>query len=119
MGLTFNTVTAISMVLAIGIAVDYSSHIAHSFLVLEGSRKERARGAMHHIGGEVLDGAFTTWLSIAVMGFAEHYVFRAFFRTFFTIVVVGLWHGLVLLPVVLRLIGPPHYLPSAHSDGCN
>lgn len=116
MGLTFNTVTAISMVLAIGIAVDYSSHIAHSFLVLEGSKRERARGALRHIGGEVIDGAFTTGLSIAVMGFAEHYVFKAFFKTFLTIVVAGLWHGLVLLPVVLSLIGPAHYLPHINSD---
>lgn len=56
-GLSFNTVTAINMVLAVGIAVDYSAHIAHSFLVMNGSRKERAKGALHHIGGEVLAGA--------------------------------------------------------------
>lgn len=98
--------TAINMVLAIGIAVDYSAHIAHSFLVLNGSRKERAQAALHHIGGEVLAGAFTTWLAVAVMGFARHYIFKTFFKMFFAIVVTGVWHGMVVLPIVLSFIGP-------------
>lgn len=104
--LTFNTVTAINMVLAIGIAVDYSAHICHSFLVLEGTRKERAEGALYRIGGEVLSGAFTTWLAIVVMSTAEHYIFQVFFKMFFAIIAAGAWHGLVLLPVVLRWLGP-------------
>lgn len=99
-------VTSICMIVSVGLAVDYSAHIAHSFLVLDGSRKDRARGALWHIGGEVCDGAFTTWLAIAVMCVAEHYVSRAFFKMFFAIVITGTWHGVVVLPVLLSIIGP-------------
>lgn len=105
-GLTLNLVTSICMVVSIGLAVDYSAHIAHSFLVLDGSRNDRAKGALRHIGGEVCAGAFTTWLAIAAMGVAEHYISRVFFKMFFAIVVTGVWHGIVVLPVILSAVGP-------------
>lgn len=68
MGLHFNMVTEICIVLAVGIAVDYSVHIAHSFLIHRGTRKERALGALQNIGGEVFCGSATSFL--AIMGIA-------------------------------------------------
>ncbi|GMH38064.1 hypothetical protein BSKO_05948 [Bryopsis sp. KO-2023] len=108
-GLQFNIVTSINIILAVGIAVDYSSHIAHSFLVATGTREERAQKALYHIGGEVFSGAFTTWVAVLGLGFASHYIFTVFFKMFFVIVVAGLWHGLIVLPVVLSLVGSSSY----------
>lgn len=105
----FNPVTAINLVLAVGIAVDYSAHIAHSFLIVNGDRVSRAREALEHIGGEVLSGAFTTWLGIVVMSAAEHYIFQSFFKMFFAIVVAGIWHGVIVLPVILSFVGSDPY----------
>lgn len=94
------------MVVSIGLAVDYSVHVAHSFLILDGSRKDRAKGALGHIGGEVCAGAFTTWLAISAMSIAEHYISQVFFKMFFAIVATGIWHGIVVLPIILSAIGP-------------
>lgn len=106
----FNPITAINLVLIVGIAVDYSAHIAHSFLMLDGDRLSRAKSALEHIGGEVLSGAFTTWLGIVCMVFAQHYFFKSFFKMFFAIIVIGAWNGLILLPVILSFIGAKPYL---------
>ena len=37
-GLTIDTVTCIQLVLAIGLAVDYSAHIGHTYMPVVGSR---------------------------------------------------------------------------------
>ena len=36
--LTIDTVTTIILVLAVGLSVDYASHIAHTFMVISGTR---------------------------------------------------------------------------------
>jgi len=38
-GLTYNAVTCLNIVFAVGIAVDYTMHITHSFLNATGTRQ--------------------------------------------------------------------------------
>ena len=38
-GLTIDIVTTMFLVLAIGLSVDYSSHIGHTFMITSGTRK--------------------------------------------------------------------------------
>ena len=106
-GLTFNTVTAILMVLAVGVAVDYSAHVAYSFLASKKATKTaRAADALYIIGAEVFAGGFTTLLAAIALAFGTHYIMDVFFEMMAAIVVLGLWHGLVVLPVLLSIIGP-------------
>ena len=106
-GYTFNIITSIVIVLAVGLSVDYSTHVVYSFLEAQGSdRHERVLTAMRHIGGTVLHGGITTWLSIAILASAEAYVFKVFFISFTTIAISALFYGLCLVPVILSLIGP-------------
>ena len=41
-GLTIDTVTTIILVLAVGLSVDYASHVAHTFMILPGTRYRKS-----------------------------------------------------------------------------
>ncbi|KAG2500557.1 hypothetical protein HYH03_001328 [Edaphochlamys debaryana] len=108
-GLTFNSVTCIVLVLAVGIAVDYSAHVMRAFLVSTGTRQERAHKVLIEIGGAVWNGAVTTFLAVLPMAVAKHYIFTTIFKMFAVLILLAIWHGLVLLPILLSWVGPPSY----------
>jgi len=84
--------------------VDYSAHIAHSFVVSNAdSPEERVIEALKTMGASVAMGGFSTFLGMLATAFASSEVFRIFFKMIFSIVVLGLLHGLLFLPVYLSL----------------
>ncbi|XP_063995288.1 NPC intracellular cholesterol transporter 1-like [Diachasmimorpha longicaudata] len=110
-GLSIDIVSCIGLELAVGLSVDYASHVAHAFLHSKApkdgeNRHMRAVNAVRHIGIAVLCGAGSMLLSQIPLIFSEAYVFKTFFKIFFLAITFGLWHGLVFLPVVLSTIGP-------------
>eukprot|EP00475_Leptophrys_vorax_P037780 TRINITY_DN6562_c0_g1_i1.p1 TRINITY_DN6562_c0_g1~~TRINITY_DN6562_c0_g1_i1.p1 ORF type:complete len:686 (+),score=19.97 TRINITY_DN6562_c0_g1_i1:208-2058(+) len=108
-GLGFNSVTSITVLLAIGIVVDYSAFTAFSFLSQIGTRHERAHKALAHLGVAVFNGGFFMFLAVLPLAISQSFVFQSFFKMFAMIVALGLWHGLLALPVILSLIGPPPF----------
>ena len=105
-GLTIDSVSIINLVLAVGLSVDYSSHIAHAFVVAKGTKQERADKALGEMGTAVVHGAASTFAAVLVLSSSQSYIFRAFFKQFFGICVFGAAHGLIFLPVLLSLVGP-------------
>ena len=104
--LTIETGAAILLTVAMGLAVDYSAHIAHFFMTQHGTRDKRVRATLSQMGPAVFNGGFSTFLAFALLATSESHVFLTFFKIFFLVVAFGLYHGLVVLPVVLSLIGP-------------
>merc|ERR550525_1946760 len=105
-GLTIDILSAVNIVLAIGLCVDYAVHIAHAFLTSEGTRQERANSAVRLIGLAVINGGVTTFLALFFCSFSSAHVFITFFKVFCLTVTFGLFHGLVLLPGLLSVLGP-------------
>ena len=118
-GLTFNSLTAINIVLAIGTSVDYSVHIGHAFLfesvpdklkkkhdTPEKIRLYKAKQAVSKMGSSVFHGGFSTFIALSVLSPSKTYIFVMFYRIWFGIILFGMANGFFLLPVLLSYIGP-------------
>ena len=112
-GVELNSVSVVCIVLAIGLAVDYSVHIACAFLTVKSTsneehsaRAQRAAFALWKMGAAVMNGGFSTFLAVLPLLFAQSYVFKVFFRMFFLIIFFGLWFGVLVVPIALSLAGP-------------
>lgn len=80
-GLTIDLVSCIGLELAIGLCVDYSTHVGHTFLtVLQGNREERVIKTVTSIGSAVLYGGMSTFIAVFMMSQSTAYTFQAFFK---------------------------------------
>jgi len=70
------------------------------------SREEKTKTALETIGASVLVGGLSTLLGVVPLGFSSSTIFFTVFVVFFGLVLLGLLHGLVLLPVLLSMMGP-------------
>jgi patched 1 len=56
----------------------------------------------------VIHGGLSTLLGIIMLAFSEFdFVIKYFFVVMTALIVIGLFNGLAMLPVMLSLIGPP------------
>nr|UZD10842.1 Niemann-Pick type C1 a [Mythimna separata] len=109
-GISLNAVSLVNLVMAVGIAVEFCSHVVHAFSVSGGgSRVVRAAEALTRMGSSVLSGiTHTKFGGIIVLGTAKSQIFQVvYFRMYLGIVVLGAAHGLIFLPVMLSYIGSP------------
>jgi predicted RND superfamily exporter protein len=108
-GLFIDNVSVIQTVIAIGLCVDYAAHVGHCFMLKAGTRDERVTQTLADVGAAVFNGGLSTFLAVLLLSGSKSYVFRVLFQQFFLTVVLGLGHGMILLPVLLSLCGPQCY----------
>eukprot|EP00927_Polykrikos_kofoidii_P043203 TRINITY_DN37265_c0_g1_i1.p1 TRINITY_DN37265_c0_g1~~TRINITY_DN37265_c0_g1_i1.p1 ORF type:complete len:923 (+),score=153.03 TRINITY_DN37265_c0_g1_i1:113-2881(+) len=114
-GLAVDSVSVIQLVISVGLSVDYAAHVGHNFMTQWGTRAERVTKTLGDVGAAVLCGGISTFLGVMLLAFSKSYVFRVLFQTFFLTVILGLAHGLVLLPALLMILGPASYTGKRNS----
>ncbi|XP_016424679.1 Niemann-Pick C1-like protein 1 [Sinocyclocheilus rhinocerous] len=108
-GIDFNAVSLINLVTAVGISVEFVSHLTRSFaLSIQPTKVERAKEATANMGSAVFAGvAMTNLPGIVVLALAKAQLIQIFFfRLNLVITLLGMAHGLIFLPVLLSFLGP-------------
>ncbi|XP_049554680.1 protein patched homolog 2 isoform X6 [Orcinus orca] len=108
LGIKLSAIPVVILVASVGIGVEFTVHVALGFLTSQGSRNLRAARALEHTLAPVTDGAVSTLLGLLMLaGSNFDFIVRYFFVVLTVLTLLGLLHGLVLLPVLLSILGPP------------
>ncbi|XP_071481621.1 patched domain-containing protein 3-like [Diadema antillarum] len=111
-----DSISMINLILCIGFSVDFSAHITYSFRTgrenYDGRHQNKlsvssqhAVMALYSLGMPILQGALSTIIAIIVLYWSPSYIFRAFFKIMLLVMVFGMLHSLVFLPVLFSSIG--------------
>uniref|UniRef100_A0A672N0C6 Protein patched homolog 1 n=1 Tax=Sinocyclocheilus grahami TaxID=75366 RepID=A0A672N0C6_SINGR len=107
-GIKLSAIPVVILIASVGIGVEFTVHIALGFLTAIGDRNTRSAVAMEHMFAPVIDGAISTLLGVLMLAGSEFdFIMRYFFAVLAILTLLGVLNGLVLLPVLLSLMGPP------------
>jgi len=112
-GVSINPVSYISLVMSIGLLVDFILHVLLRYYEAAApgaTRHEKVMDMMRTMGSSVLIGAVTTLLGTVPLAFSTSSIFSTVFIAFLGLVLLGGAHGLILLPVILSMIGPEDHV---------
>ncbi|XP_042366023.1 patched domain-containing protein 3-like [Plectropomus leopardus] len=101
---TLDSISMIAFTVCIGFTVDFSAHVSYVFASSKKtSPDDKAVDALSSLGYPILQGALSTILGVSVLATSGFHTFRTFFKIFFLVMLIGMVHGLIFIPVVLSL----------------
>ncbi|XP_012231499.1 protein patched [Linepithema humile] len=117
-GIKLSAVSAVLLVVSVGIAVHFTVHICLSFITSVGSRDRRTRLSLEHMYSPIVHGACTTLIAVLMLAFSEFdFIVNYFFFVLLFMIFIGLFNGLFFFPILLSLIGPSaEVIPNDHPD---
>ena len=112
----FSAIPAVSLIMALGLSVEFTAHMCSAFVDCSApascqssseKRNAQMRGAVDHVFIPVLQGGVSSFIGFFFLAFTEFVFIRKYFFGLYSLVIaMGLFNGLVFLPVVLSLVGP-------------
>jgi len=108
--ITLNATPFTSLLMGIGLSVDYCVHVGTAFIMNEGKNSLiRTKKGIAVIGHSIFNGSITTLIGVLVLLFKPSPIARSFVFLVISIIVFGLFYSLTVLPILLRLFGPKFY----------
>ncbi|XP_013887067.1 protein patched homolog 1 [Austrofundulus limnaeus] len=118
-GIKLSAIPVVILIASVGIGVEFTVHIALGFLTAIGNRNKRSAVALEHMFAPVVDGAISTLLGVLMLAGSEFdFIMRYFFAVLAILTVLGMLNGLVLLPVLLSMTGPPAEVTPVDNASC-
>uniref|UniRef100_A0A0K0DYQ7 SSD domain-containing protein n=1 Tax=Strongyloides stercoralis TaxID=6248 RepID=A0A0K0DYQ7_STRER len=97
-------ISMVTIVMSIGFCVDFAAHLSYNYSKGKNvSSNKRIRNALYYVGTPIIQSATSTILGVSFMAFTESYIFKSFFKTIVLVIVLGAFHGLVILPVLFTV----------------
>lgn len=93
--------------ISVGLLVDFLMHILLRYNEsTHRTRDGRVRDTLETMGSSILLGGLSTFLGIFPLFFSTSYILKTVFTSLCSMVIIGVTHGLILLPVILSMAGP-------------
>ncbi|KAL9951680.1 hypothetical protein ACROYT_G044398 [Oculina patagonica] len=106
-GIKLSAVPAVTLILSVGVGVEFTVHMCMAFLHSPGNRNQRMQRAIEHVFVPIVDGAISTCLGVVMLAGSEfQFIVRYFFNLLVALIHIGMLNGVVFLPVFLSLAGP-------------
>lgn len=104
----FSAIPAVTLIVSVGVAVEATAPMSLYFLKACGTYNQRMHQALKHRFTPILNGGISTFLGIIMLAFSPFpFITKYFFVLLLSCIVFSVVNGLLLLPVVLSLVGPP------------
>ncbi|KAL3871072.1 hypothetical protein ACJMK2_039093 [Sinanodonta woodiana] len=106
-GLTLSSITMVHIVMSVGFSVDFTAHICHGYMISTGdTRNERVRSTLVRSGSPIFHGATSSLLGVIILLKTSSYIFMSFFKIMLLVIIFGIAHAVLFLPVIFSFIGP-------------
>ncbi|XGW07666.1 hypothetical protein V3C99_010654 [Haemonchus contortus] len=105
-GQNLDPVTMINVLMAIGFSVDFSAHVCYHYHISLSESVllndvERMTKILQAVGKPIIEASLSTLICMIPLFFVPVYIIVAFAKTVCLVALLGLLHGIVIIPVCL------------------
>lgn len=99
--------TYVCLCISIGLLVDFIVHVLLRYYEsTKPTKEEKVIDTLETMGASILVGGISTFLGVIPLAFSTSEIMSSVFICFLSMVVIGVTHGLIFMPVVLSILGP-------------